>query len=147
MTLAVVVWLRLPNRERIIKSRLHGLAAAISIQPGESQLVRAANASRVLDYFTSDVAFELEGINVPLRDHGDLREAALAARASLREAEFQFHNIELRFPESGEAATAYVTVLGMLNRQTNSFVRELKFSLRRVEGQWRIAEVKDVGGL
>lgn len=137
----------IPNRERLIKKRLARLAEAISITAGESQLARVASASQVVDYFTPDVSLALEGVNVSIQDRSDLREAVLAARTSMTQARFQFLNINLKFSEQEDVATAFVTILGNINQETNTFARDVKFSLRRVEGQWLIDSVKTIGGI
>lgn len=134
-----------PTNERMIRNRLASLADTVSIRPGESQLARLAKASQVVEFFTPDATLEVKDVNISLTSREDLREAMLAARANLREADIGFEGVHLKFPEEKSLATAYVMAVARLNQDTNALVQELKMTLRKIEGRWLISRVESVG--
>ena len=145
--LGLLAWLGLkliPSDERLIHKRLTALAEQVSIQPKESSLARLAKANRVVEFFTPEVTVEVEGLDVTVNDRNDLREALIAARGNLREAEVQFVDVHVRFPEEKRSAVAYATAVAHLDNETNAFARSLKMNLRKVERNWLISRVESI---
>ncbi len=133
-----------PNDERLIRGRLAAIAKLASIRPNESPLARVANASKLVDFFTQDVAIEVDGLELSVNDRNDLREAVLAARSNLRQAEVQFVDVHVRFPEGRNAAITYLNAIAQVDGLTNAFGRELKISLRKIDRAWLVSRVESI---
>ena len=145
--MALLVWIAFklfPNDERLIRKRLAAIAEQASIRPNESPLVRVAKASRMVDFFTTDVSIHIEELEVSVNDRNDLREAVIAARANLREADVQFVDVHVRFPEGKDSAIAYLSAIARLEGQTNAFGRELKINLRKMNRDWLVSRVESI---
>ncbi len=97
-----------------------------------------------MEFFTPDVSVQVEGLEVMVNDRNDLREAVMAARANLREADVQFVEVHIRFPEEKNSAIAYVSAVAYVDGQTNAFGRELKINLRNVDRDWLISRVESI---
>lgn len=144
---AGMVWRFWPGDERFIRSHLDGLARAVSIAPGQSQLARMAGAGRVAEFFTPDVVFQIEGVDLAIDDRNGLREAVLASRTRFQLIELRLVDVHVRFPDGRDQAIAYASAVAHLDGQTNVFARPLKFGLRKADGRWAINRVETIAGV
>jgi SnoaL-like domain len=123
------------------------LAQAASVRPTDSNFARLAYAERLAGFFTTNAVLHLEGLgrDFPvIASKSDLREAAMAARAQLRQAEFKVTDVNVTFPGEKGTARAYVVITGRINAETNDFGQAFRMTVRKTHGQWLISEVNTV---
>jgi hypothetical protein len=147
---ALLVWFGwnwLPNDQHAISKRMASLAEAASIKPADSGLARLAYADRLAGFFTTNATLNLEGLSTDfptISTRSDLREAAMAIRMSLRQAQFKVADLVVTFPGEKRKAKAYVVITGHINQETNRFGQAFRMELRKVEGRWLIDKLKTV---
>ena len=147
MLASLTVWLAWwlwPNEERVILSRLSDLAGKVSVRAGESPLARVARASKTVEFFTPDVTMAIEGLDLAVNDRNDLREALLGMRGNVREAQVQFTEIHPTLEPGKLSSVVFLTALANLDGQTNTFARELKMTLKKIDRTWLITRVESV---
>ena len=149
VALLVIGWLLLlgyghffPSQEARIRRMFAELARVVSVAPNSSPLANLAAGNELAGFFTKDVE-----INVDLPGAGrhtftgreEFIQAAVAARSNSRSVKVEFLDLNVKLgPDQRTAAielTAKITQTG--ERDFN--VQELKFQLRKVDGEWRIA--------
>ncbi len=123
------------------------LAEAASVRPHDSSFARLAYADRLAGFFTTNAILHLEGLNAEfpsVTSPMELREAATAARAQLRQAEFKLADLTVSVAGDHRAATAYVVISGRINSRTNDFGQAFNMSLRKIHGRWLISDVNAI---
>jgi hypothetical protein len=147
---ALSVWLftvLFPGDDALIRRQLAGLARTLSVQPRESPLARLAAGQKFGGFFSPDVIVRLKGAGSELGDlqgRAQLTQAVMAAQARIQQAQIQFLDTELEVGADRQSATAHLTALAHVNGDPNPAVQELKFSFRKTDGRWRIAQVETV---
>jgi hypothetical protein len=69
----------------------------------------------------------------------------LGAQASVQRAGVRFDVFDLVFPQESNLATAYLMAVARFEGETNSFARELKMTLQKIEGKWLVSRVESAG--
>ena len=139
-----------PSDEKIIRTTFEKVAAAASIKPGDGTFAKLGAVNELLSYFAPDVSISLEGVPSEAREIeglGPLRELALAARANLRAADVSFTDVYVEIDSGAETATARMIGRAQLSGTDSPWYQELKVTLRKVDGKWKIARVGSVKGL
>ena len=126
------------------------LAEAASINPESSGFARLAYADRLAGFFTTNATLQLEGFGgefSTINGRSELIQAAMAARAQLREAEFSVVDVRVSFPQGKGSAAAFVVISGRMNGETNRFGQGFRMVLDKVSGRWLIREVATIENL
>src|ERR1051325_5989401 len=96
-----------PTQEKIVRSRMKALAKALSFKAGTGAIVKAYNAEKVSEFFTTDVEVEvnLAGYE-PLSLHGrdEILQIAGAAGARLTSLKVEFPDMNVTFGADGKTA-------------------------------------------
>jgi hypothetical protein len=136
-----------PTPEQVVRKELAELAQTASIQPGESQLARAAHAHKLIGFFSPDAEIV---IDVPgssqhtLTGIDDIRQAAMAARASLRSLTVQFIDITVEVAPDRKSAVTRFTAQATLPGENIPEVQELKVGFKKVDSDWLINRAETV---
>lgn len=144
------VWLftvLFPGDDALIRRQLARLARTVSMPPRTSPLARLAKGQKLGGFFTPDVVVRLKGAGSELGDiqgRNQLTQMVMAAQTRIQQADIQFLDAELEVGADGESATAHLTALAHVNGDRSPAVQELKFSFRKIDGGWRIAQVETV---
>jgi hypothetical protein len=146
--LGVWAWVALhPSPERLIRKQLEGVARAVSFGANEGNLTKLAGAERLGGYFSTNVDVQ---INVPgrqehrLAGREEIQQAALAARASVQALSVAFPDVTVIVNADEESAVADVTLQARIGGEPDMIVQEMKFTLRKINGQWLIVKVETV---
>jgi ketosteroid isomerase-like protein len=148
--LAVAVWFRLrPNPEREIRKQLQGAARAASFSSGEGMLAKLAGAARLADFFSTNVEVTIDlpaGQEHRLAGREEVQQAALAARAQGQGLSVTFPDVSIIVNADQESAVADLTLQARFAGQAEAdmIVQEMKFTLRKIDGQWLIVKVATV---
>jgi hypothetical protein len=131
-----------PGDERAIRRRLDSLAAAVNERAAEG-LGTVARAAHVGSYFTEDVTVDLGQSSAPIQGRDTLM--ALTARLQPGTAAYTLEFDDVSVDVTPEGSAADVRCAATLTRRNESTgersidARELRLTLTKTEGVWRIA--------
>ncbi|MFO1498578.1 MAG: nuclear transport factor 2 family protein [Verrucomicrobiota bacterium] len=137
----------LPSDQKAIEKAMRRLAEAASVDPQASGFVRLSYPDRLAAFFTTNAVLHLDAVggDFPvINGRTDLLQAATAARAYLRRADFQLADLNVTFPGEPGRADAYMVITGHVNRETNQFGQAFRLTLRKLGGRWLIQELNAV---
>jgi hypothetical protein len=136
-----------PSPETAIRKELNQLARAASFSPSETPLAKLANAQKLGSFFTTDVTVT---VDVPgrsqqtLSGREELVQSALAARSVANGMNVEFFDIIVMLGPDQQTAMANLTARARVPGEKDFNVQELKFSLKKVGGDWLIYKVETV---
>ena len=139
-----------PNDEKLIRQLLAEAAETAAVKPNENPLLKIAGASKLVGFFSPDAVLKLDVAGVDTRTldtPDDLRQAITAARASLQEAKFQLHGVQVNVGPDLQSATAQLVTIAYLNGSGDPLVQELKMQLKKIDRRWKISRVETVKSL
>ena len=136
-----------PNEEKIIQRRLEELARAASFRAGESPLVALGAVQTLRGFFTADVSIRarlgslgertVEGLD-------ELTELIAGARQGVAGADFKFTAARVEVAADHESAVVLSALQYRLGAERSADACDLRFTLRKIDGRWRIAKVETV---
>jgi hypothetical protein len=148
MALGVWLWFILfPSPEKVTRKRLVELARTASSLSGESDLARLAAARRVAGFFSANVELNVELPELGQRnsmDREEITQAALMARSRAGGVQVKFPDINIAVAPDKQSAVADLTVQANVSGERNPFVQQMKFTLKKIDGQWLITRVETV---
>ncbi|MGA2179582.1 MAG: hypothetical protein ABSH15_08380 [Verrucomicrobiota bacterium] len=146
--LGVWLWFILfPSPEKVIRQRLVELARTASSTSGESDLARLAAARSVAGFFSTNVELAMELPKLGRRnslDREEITQAALMARSQADGVQVKFPDITIAVAPDQQAAVADLTVQANVSGERDPFVQQMKFTLKKIDGQWLITRVETV---
>jgi hypothetical protein len=146
--LGVWGWVALhPGPERVIRRQLAEAARAASFGRGQGYLAQLTAAQRLADCFSTNVeiALDLPGRQEHrLAGRAEIQQAVLSARASLEGLSVSFPDVTVTIAPDGQSAVADLTLEARMAGQQDMIVQEMKFTLRKIAGQWLIVKVETV---
>ncbi len=147
---ALGVWLWtvfFPSPQRVILERMTRLAATVTVGANDSNLVRAAKAAHLVDFFTTDAEIVLSGTDLPGRTFSgreEIRDAALAGLATVKTLRVQFLDVTVRLAPDRHSADVSCTGKVDAGDSKDFGVQELHFQFKEVDGNWLISRVETV---
>ena len=147
---ALGVWLwtvLFPRPEKVIRRRLTELARTVSSSPGESDLMRLASARNVAGFFSTNVELNVDIPELGQRnslDREEITQLALMARSRAGGLHVKFPDITITVAPDKQSAVADLTIEAKVSGERDSLVREMKFTLRKTDGQWLITRIETV---
>ena len=146
--LGVWLWTVLfPSPEKVIRRRLLELACAVSSPGNESDLARLAAARRVAGYFSTNVELNIESPRFGrhnFTDREEITQAVYYARSHPGGVRVTFPDVNVTVAPDRQSADVELTVEARLGGDPDTTVQAMKFTLRRVDGQWLITRVETV---
>ena len=146
--LGIWLWAALfPSPEKVIRKRLVELARTASSSSGESDLARLAAARNVAGFFSTNVELNVELPELGQRNSLDCEEitqAALMARSRAGGVQVKFPDINIAVAPDKQSAVADLTVQANVSGERDQFVQQMKFTLKKIDGQWLITRVETV---
>jgi hypothetical protein len=136
-----------PSDEKLIRQLLAEVAQTAAVKPNENPMFKIAGGNKLVGFFSPDAVLKMEVAGVDARTldtPDDLRQAVIAARASLQEAEFQFHEVLVNVGPDSSSATAQFVATAYLNGSGDPLVQELKMQLKKIDRHWKISRVETV---
>ena len=136
-----------PNDEKLIRQLLAEAAETAAVKAEENPLLKIAGASKLVGFFSLDAVLKMDvaGLDTRTLDNpDDLRQAVTAARASLQEAKFQLHGVQVNLGPDSQSATAQLVAIAYLNGSGDPMVQELKMQLKKIDRRWKISRVETV---
>jgi hypothetical protein len=142
--LGVWLWTVLfPSPEKIIRRRLTELARTASISIGEGDLARLAAARRLAGFFSTNVEVnvDLPGLaRQNIMDRDEITQAAMIAHTRT----VKFPDISVTLAPGRQSAMVDLTVEADVPGEQSPLVQEMKFTLKKIDGEWLIIRVETV---
>ena len=147
---ALGIWLwtvLFPSPEKVIRRHLTELARTGSSSANESDLTRLAAARSVAGFFAATVE-----LNVDLPELGqhksmdreEITQLALMGRSRAGGLRVKFPDINITVAPDQQSAVADLTVEANVSGEHDPIVQEMKFTLRKTDGQWLITRIETV---
>jgi hypothetical protein len=150
VVVALGVWLwtvLFPGPEKVIAKRFQELARTVSFTSGESDLTRLGAARKVAGFFAVPVELAVElpelGHHSTL-DREEIMQVALAARARAGGVQVRFSDLTVRVAPDKQSAVVDLTAQAAVSGEHDPIVQQMKFTLRKMDGQWLIIRVETV---
>ena len=136
-----------PSDEKKIRKLLDSVAETVSFDAKEGNLSKVAAMTKFGGYFSADAVLTLHtpgGGVQEIRGRDELVELAKAVRWKLTSANVEFLDVTVAVDPSEESATSSLTAKATIAGEKDFFVQELKFSFKKLDGEWRITQVETV---
>jgi hypothetical protein len=136
-----------PSPEKQVLKKISRLAATVTFSGDVSNIVRAGKVSSLLSYFSTDaqIVVDVTGFGQgTLNGRDEIREAAAGGFTRLKSLDVKF--LDATPKVSADKLSAVVNCTAELHvADSKDFgVQELKFQLKKLDGDWRITRVETV---
>lgn len=136
-----------PSPEKVVLKKMSSLAATATVSVQDSNLIRAARAANLVDFFTMDAEIILNVPDLPnrtLSGRDEIRETALAVLTNVKTLNVQFLDVTAQIGADKQTADVSCTVKVNTGDSKDYGVQELHFQLKKVDGIWLINRVETV---
>ena len=136
-----------PDPQMVIRKRLRDLAEAASFTPKESPLAKLSNTRRMMGFCTPDVEISVDSPNrgrQTMAGREELFQAAMTARNFLSNLSVEFIDINITLGSDRKSAIAELTAKGRIPGDNDMFVQELKFTMKKLDGDWLVRKIDTV---
>ena len=136
-----------PNEEQRIRRMLSDVAREACIPANPKPLGNLAAAQKLASFFSPEVEIHVDAPSYgqhTLMGRDEIMQAVLAARANLKNLKVEFLDPNVALDASQESATVELTAKVTHTGERDFGVQELKFQMKRLDGQWRINRVETV---
>ncbi len=133
--------------EGAVRKQLNTVAETTSFNAGETPLARLANAQRLSTFCTLDVAITVDtprGSQRTFSGRAEVLEAVAGVRSALNGLVVQFLDIEVVVAPDKLSAVANLTARARVPGERDDYIQELKFTMRKIDGDWLISKVETV---
>jgi hypothetical protein len=148
IALAVWIWVTLfPGPEQAVRKRLAELAKLGSFASNEGALAKGLNAQQLASFFTPEVevSVDVPGLQrVKLSGRDNLLTAAMAVRGNLSSLKVDLLDINITFSPDKTTAIVSLTLKVQANGERDFTPQEMKFTMKKVKGEWLIREAETV---
>lgn len=148
----IVVWVWVtffPGPEQAIRKRLAEVAELGSFAGNEGSAAKVFNAQKLASYFTPDIEIS---VDVPglsrqkLSGQDELLKAAMAIRTSgyISNIKVELVDINITFAPGKDSAIVNLTLKVQANGEKEFTPQEMKFTMKKIKGEWLIREAETV---
>lgn len=136
-----------PSPEQAIRKRLGELARMASFSTSESGPAKMLNSEILSSFCTADVEMN---IDIPGRarqtfsGRQEVLKAAMWARSLPGSLQIEFLDVNVAVNPDKVSAVVNLTGRGKIPGEKDFLVQELKFTLKKVEGDWLINRIETV---
>ena len=144
------VWTRLfPDPKQVIRNRLNQAARLASFAPGEGNFSRAFNVKKLGALFSDDAKILVDVPEMETREFGldEMIQALMGAKRLGNGLKVKFIDPNIQLDAGAGSALVDLTVEAKLGGQNDSIVQEMKFTLKKIKGDWLITRVETVNTL
>jgi hypothetical protein len=113
----------------------------------EGPLARVTNTEQLLSYFTGDAEL---AVDVPGRQQfvisgkEELRQAVMAARSQLSSLKVEFLDLHPQVDAGKQSARVESTLRAQISGEKDPYIQEIKITVAKVEGNWKISRIETV---
>ena len=136
-----------PGPEKLIRKRLAEVAATASYAGNEGALARLAHVQKFASCFSLDVEVVIDlsprGSHT-LSGRDEVSQAMMAVRSHLSALHVEFLDANVDLAADRQSAVVDLTLKLTAPGETDFAAQEMKFTLRKINGDWLITRVETV---
>lgn len=135
-----------PSPEKLIRRRLTQVEELASFEKGEGLIPRALSLQKLGECFAPEVEIVLdwrEGEHV-VAGRQEILERAAAVRQAFQALKVEFLDKTVSLAADGESADVALTARVRVPGDKDFFVQEMKFSLKKIDGEWLVIRVETI---
>jgi hypothetical protein len=139
-------WL-FPSAEKVILKRMASLASTASFNVSDSNINRASKAASLVAYFSeqAEIIIDVPGWGSrTLGKKDEIREAAYGGFAALPGLKVSFLDTTVRVGADKATAEVSCTARIFVGNDKDYGVQEIRFKLKKTDGNWLITRVETV---
>jgi len=147
---AAVFWLwtiLFPSPEKLVLKKISQLAATATFTGNDGNLTRAAKVSNFIGFFSTDAEITIDapelGVHT-LSGRDEIREAAARGFTGLAALNVQFLDVGVRIGPGKQTAEVSCTARVNGNDKKDYGVQEMRFQLKKIDGDWLITRAETV---
>jgi len=151
VVVAAGVWLwtvLFPGPEKIIRQRLAEIARLASFNANENPLAALGSAQKIAGYCQPDLYVKLAApanAEHAFDSRDEIVQAVMASRAAFGGGlKIEFVDVLLTLAPDKQSAVADLTARFRSSASSELNVQEIKFTLKKVDGQWLVTRVETV---
>ena len=136
-----------PNPETVIRKRLDKVATLISFGTKEDNIAKIANVQQLTGYFATNIEITVDTpaqSKQTLTGRDELTQAALGVRSVLSGLSVEFLDQTITLSADKTEATVSLTGKARVPGDRDLLVQELKFYLRKINGDWLIVRIETI---
>ncbi|HEX4349004.1 MAG TPA: nuclear transport factor 2 family protein [Verrucomicrobiae bacterium] len=136
-----------PSPEKVVLKKISSLAATATISANDGNITRAAKASNVVGDFASDaeIVFDIAGMGArTLTGRDEIRESAMGGFANVPSLKVQFLDATAKVGADKQTAEVNCTARVSLGDNKDFGIQELRFQLKKIDGDWLITRAETV---
>ncbi len=136
-----------PGPEQLIRRRMEAVARTASFSPNESPLAKLSNAQKLTTFCADRVEIT---VDVPgqsqrtFNGRDELMQAAIGARSVVSALKVEFFDLTVTLGPDRTSAVVNLTAKGKIPEERDFMVQELKFTFKKINGDWLINRVETV---
>ena len=135
-----------PSPEKRIRKRIAEVARLASIAPGEGLVTQGLRIQSLVNCFDpqAELTFDLPGRTIHITGRDEMTELAGAARGTYRSLNVELLDPNLALSPDKQSAVVDLTARVKLPDERDFIVQEMKFTLKKINGEWLIIRVETV---
>ena len=136
-----------PSPEKRIRKRIAEVARLASIAPGEGLITQGLRIQSLINCFDpqAELTFDMPGRSqYHIAGRAEMTEHARADRGNYRSLKVELLDPNLALSPDKQSAVVDLTAKVKLPDERDFIVQEMKFSLKKINGEWLIIRVETV---
>ncbi len=136
-----------PSPEKAVLKKISSLAATATVSAGDGNITRATKVSNLLGFFSADaeISYDISGIGAhTLSGRDEIRETAAGGFTQLSSIKVQFFDAAAHVGPDKQTAEATCTAQVNVGDGKDFGIQELRFQLKKIDGDWRITRAETV---
>jgi len=136
-----------PGPEKLIRKRIAEVARLASIAPGEGLITQGLRIQSLINCFDpqAELTFDMPGRSqYRIAGRAEMTEHAGAARRNLSSLKVELLDPNLALSPDKQSAVVDLTARVKLPDERDFIVQEMKFTLKKINGEWLIISVETV---
>src|SRR6266576_3589020 len=135
-----------PGPEKLIRKRIAEVARLASIAPGEGLVTQGLRIQSLVNCFDphAELTFDLPGRSCTIAGRDEMTEHAGAARRHLGSLKVELLDLNLALSPDKQSAVVDLTARVKLPEERDFIVQEMRFTLKKINGEWLIISVETV---
>jgi len=136
-----------PSQEKVVLKKIAGLAANANFNSTDGNISRAAKASSVISAFAVDaeVILDVAGVGShTMSGRDEIREAVMGGFGNAPSLKVQFMDASARVGADKQTAQVTCTARVSTGDSKDFGIQELRFQLKKIDGDWRITKLETV---
>lgn len=136
-----------PNPEKVVLKRISSLAQTATVSASDGNITRAAKVSSIIGYFSTDAEIHVEGPEVGTRSitgRDEIRELAAGGMANVSSLTVAFDDATAQVAPDKQSAEVSCTARVSAKNSKDFGIQELRFHLKKIDGDWLITRVETV---